>query len=345
MDKTPRELGYRMPAEWEPHEATWLSWPHDLETWPQDCLKSVEEAYLQIIEVLLRHERVHLLVADAEIEEKVSAALKQRKVSLKNFVCHKRPTADIWIRDYGPVFLKNREGKKAWCKWDFNAWGGRYAYLVQDRDVFGEENALLGGTCFRARMVLEGGSIEVNGEGACLTSEECLLNKNRNPGLSKAKIEERLKDYLGVTRIVWLGRGIAGDDTDGHVDNIARFTASETLVAAFEEDTRDENYPVLRENWERLCRSGEIREKKWDLVKLPMPGRMMLNGRRLPASYANFYIANHSVLLPTYRDSHDETARSILKELFPEREVFSIPCRDLILGLGSIHCITQQEPA
>jgi len=220
---TPAELGYRMPAEWERHEATWLAWPHNTETWSGKYLRNVQGIFLQIIEALLRDEKVHLLVRDLREQNTVLDALGRRGVSLGHFSIHIRPTADAWVRDYGPTFLKCKDGSKAWCKWTFNAWGGKYAYLSRDHHVFPPGTDLIPYPCFESGVVLEGGSIDTNGRDLCLTSEQCLLNANRNRWLTREDMERVLRHFLGVKEILWLGRGLAGDDTDGHVDDIARF--------------------------------------------------------------------------------------------------------------------------
>lgn len=357
MSSTPSALGYRMPAEWEAHDATWLAWPHNTETWPGKRLAQVGGIYLQMLEALLPHEKVHVLVNDEREEKRVRNLIKKIGSKARNLETHEVFTADAWIRDYGPTFVTGARGK-AWCKWIFNAWGGKYASLAEDNHVFsarkkggssenfgGQKGPLIMDPCFVAGIVLEGGSVEVNGRGACLTTEQCLLNKNRNPSLSKTEIEAMLKNFLGVSQIIWLGEGIVGDDTDGHIDELARFVNPTTIVAAYEEDASDPNHKLLKENWERLKRGFNEKGSKWDLVKLPMPGKVADGGTRLPASYANFYIANSVILLPAYDHPNDDRAKKILQEFFPKREIVTIPCRSLVYGLGAIHCVTQQEPS
>jgi agmatine deiminase len=334
-----------MPAEWEPHEATWLSWPHNVETWPGKRLAKVEDTYLQMLEGLLPNEKVHLLVAGLTEAGKVEGRLKKMGIRTKNLILHLIPTVDTWIRDYGPTFVVNRDKEeKAWNKWIFNAWGGKYPSLMEDTHVF-EDKSLIGHRNFDVGIILEGGSIEVNGAGTCLTTEQCLLNKNRNPKLSREEIENYLKDYLGVSNIVWLGEGIAGDDTDGHVDDITRFVNPSTILTVFEEDAKDENYHPLKENWELLKSAEKPSGGKWEVLKFPMPGKIADGNIRLPASYANFYIANGVVLVPVYGHKNDNRAVKILQELFPKREILPIRCNDLVYGLGAIHCVSQQEPA
>jgi agmatine deiminase len=341
--EVPAALGYRMPAEWERHESTWLSWPQNSETWPGKRISRVEEIYLQMLEGLLPGEKVNLLVRDASMGAAVKKRLEKMSIRTANLVLHSIPTNDAWIRDYGPTYIKNAKGEKAWNKWIFNAWGGKYADLMKDTHIF-EDKSLIPHPCFEAGLVLEGGSIEVNGAGTCLTTEQCLLNKNRNPQLSRAKIEQFLKDYLGVSHIIWLKEGIEGDDTDGHIDDIARFTDKNTVLTVFEEDEKDANYEVLKRNWEDLKRATDQDGKKWNVVKLPMPGIVAEEDERLPASYANFLIANESVLLPVYGHKNDKEAARILKEVFPKKEILPVRCNDLVFGLGAIHCVSQQEP-
>ncbi len=342
---TPASLGYRTPAEWAPHEATWLAWPHHTETWPGKRLAAVEETYLQMLEALLPREKVHLLVRNEREQDRVLSLLQNRRIKTTDLLLYLVPTADAWIRDYGPTFVVDSKGKKAWVKWIFNAWGGKYPSHLEDTKIFSRSLSLISHPCFESGIVLEGGSIEVNGEGTCLTTEQCLLNPNRNSRLTRLEIEQSLKDYLGISHLVWLREGICGDDTDGHIDDIARFVDSRTILAACEEDERDDNCPILKENWGRLKEAKDEKGRPWNLVKLPMPGAIADGERRLPASYANFYIANSVVLLPVFHDRHDERAVKILTEHFPKREIISIPCLDLVYGLGALHCITQQEPA
>lgn len=345
----PALQGYVMPAEWETHEATWLSWPHNVETWPGKRLAQVRDVYLQMLEALLPGEKVRLLVNDEAEKEQVLKFLKP-KINLNNLELHKIPTVDAWIRDYGPTFVKKKDGARAWCKWIFNAWGGKYASLMEDTHVFsllkkGSAAELINAPCFPLNINLEGGSIEVNGEGTCLTTEQCLLNKNRNPQLSKSQIEKHLRDYLGVSQIIWLNEGIVGDDTDGHIDDIVRFVNKNTILAVREKDTKDPNHEILEENWERLKHAKDENGKPWNLAELPMPGPVVDGDVRLPASYANFYIANKAVLLPVYSHRNDKRAAQILQEFFPKHEIASIECSTLVYGLGAIHCVSQQEPA
>jgi agmatine deiminase len=341
----PASHGFIMPAEWSEHEATWLAWPHHRGTWPgRGRLERVRSTILEIIETLLPHEKVRLLVSNRVEREEVTRLLKERDALNPNLFFHEAATADIWIRDYGPVFLKKPQGEKSWVKWIFNAWGRKYPSSLKDNDIFQKGAPLISHPCFEAGMVLEGGSIDVNGHGECLVTEQCLLNRNRNPSLSRSAIEKKLGEYLGINCVIWLSGGIEGDDTDGHIDNIARFAGPDTVLVSYEDDSQDENYAVLKRNWRRLKAFSSRRKRPVQMVKLPMPGRIMHGRMRLPASYANFYIANQIVLLPVYDHANDQRAAKILKEHFPTRRIIPISCRDIVYGLGAIHCLTQQEP-
>ena len=333
-----------MPAEWEPHEATWLTWPQNEITWPGKRLAVVRDTYLQMLEGLLPNEKVHLLLRDDQVQQEVLRFLKP-KLNIQNLMIHQAPVVDSWVRDYGPTFVKKGK-EKAWCKWIFNAWGGKYTDLMEDTHIFNPDSGLVSESCFDSKFILEGGSIEVNGKGTCLTTEQCLLNKNRNSSLSREEIEEKLRNYLGVSHILWLKEGIVGDDTDGHIDDITRFVDAQTVVTAFEEDESDENYLLLKENLDRLKNMTDQDGKKLKVIKLPMPGIVADEGVRLPASYANFLIANEVVLLPVYGNvKQDDRAIKILKEIYPKREILPISCNDLVYGLGAIHCVSQQEPS
>ncbi|HUF43071.1 MAG TPA: agmatine deiminase family protein [Verrucomicrobiae bacterium] len=343
---TPRSLGYSMPAEWAPHRATWLSWPHNRETWPTQ-LERVREVWIEMMCALAPYEHVCLLVNDESAERDVAARLKQVRAALENVSLIRIPTIDVWMRDYGPTFVSRAAGTEplAINDWIFNGWGGKYPAYEQDERVAGEIAALLKIPVFDHNVVLEGGSIEVNGAGTCLTTEQCLLNRNRNPHMSRAEIECFLKDALGVHHVVWLGEGIVGDDTDGHIDDIARFVAPTTVVCVRESDPRDGNYRFLEDNFERLQGAADQHGTKLSLVALPCPGAVYDEGTRLPASYANFYIANEVVLVPVFNDPKDAEALGLLQELFPRRQVIGLPCNEVVAGLGAIHCVTQQEPA
>jgi len=340
---TPRGLGYAMPAEWTPHEATWLAWPHDPVTWPER-VPQVERAYVQMIRALAPHERVELLVKDETTKARARDLL--RAAGVKDGVrFHDLPTADSWIRDYGPTFVKDAKGDVAMVDWRFNAWGNKYDSLLRDDGIPPKLEGLVGCRRFEVDAVMEGGSIEVDGAGTVLTTEQCLLNANRNPDLGRPEVERLLHDHLGVDRVLWLKEGIVGDDTDGHIDDLARFVDASTIVAAVEDDPGDENYDVLQDNLKRLRSFRNASGRPYHVVELPMPGRVGDEEGRLPASYANFYIANGVVLLPIFGHENDARAEKVLKGLFPRRTIVPIRCEDLVWGMGTIHCVTQQQPA
>jgi agmatine deiminase len=328
-----------MPAEWEQHQGTWLSWPKDPNTFPGKVLAAVEATYVKMVEALGAAEEVRVLVDDSKMEQRVKSKIRDgvrvRFMRIK--------TVDVWVRDYGPIYVKGRD--MAVVKWIFNAWGGKYDDLVHDNEA-GEAIAdSTGLQIFRPGMVLEGGSIDVNGAGSALTTEQCLLNANRNPGLSRDQIEGKLGRNLGVHNVIWLGRGIEGDDTDGHVDDIARFVSPRKVVAAVEEDVGDPNQEVLEENVRRLRSSRDQDGRPLDVIELPMPERVDAPDGRLPASYLNFYIGNGAVLVPTFGGRSDGLALRTLEEVFPGRDLVGIDCRALVLGFGTLHCVTQQIPA
>ena len=342
----PSGAGYRMPAEWEPHAATWLAWPHNVDTWPDD-LERVRRTWVEMIRTLAGGETVHLLVNDVSFETEVAARLRRGGVDTRRVVFHRIPTVDVWIRDYGPTFITREDpsGALAFVNWRFNAWGMKYPEYVADDAVPPRINEWLGLPAFTPGIVLEGGSIDVNGAGLCLVTEECLLNPNRNSGRTRQDIEALLRSALGLQRVVWLPAGMAGDDTDGHIDNLARFVNPTTVVCVVEEDPRDENYLALQENYRRLTRATDLLGRRLDVVPLPQPDPVVADGSRLPASYANFYIANGVVLVPLYGGPKDRTALDTLAALFSGRRVAGIDACALILGLGGIHCVTQQQPA
>ena len=344
--ETPRSLGYAMPAEWSRHRATWLSWPHNRETWPTQ-LEQVREVWVRMIQLLSPQERVCLLVNDEPTRQDVIRRLTNARAALDNVTIFQIPTVDVWMRDYGPTFVIRDSQEKALAFNDciFNGWGGKYESYEEDEQIAKEIASLLRVPVFNHPVVLEGGSIEVNGLGTCLTTEQCLLNKNRNPHMSRREVEEFLKDSLGVDQVIWLGQGIVGDDTDGHIDDIARFVNPATIVCIVEENSKDTNYSLLQQNLERLQAARDQNGNKLSIVPLPCPGPVYYEGARLPASYANFYIANGVVLVPLFDDPCDVKALGILQELFPDRKVVGLPCTAVVAGLGAIHCVTQQEPA
>lgn len=336
-----------MPAEWSRHEATWLSWPKDPLTWP-DRVPEVERIFLRMMEALSQRERVRLLVDDEATEDRVRRELRGTGAAAANIEFVRVPTVDAWIRDYGPNFLlgSGPDGPRlAYNDWGFNAWGDKYEALKRDDGIPRALEPLLGVERFEPGVVLEGGSIDVNGDGVCLTTEQCLLHPNRNPGLSRGDLERFLRDFLGVRTVVWLGEGIVGDDTDGHIDDIARFVSRDTIVCALERDPADDNYRLLQDNHRRLQAARDAAGRPFRVVALPMPERVESPEGRLPASYANFYIANGVVLAPVFGHPADREALEILGGLFPGREIVAIDCEPLVWGLGAIHCVTQQQPA
>ncbi len=363
-----------MPAEWEPHAATWIAWPHNRTDWPKK-FEPVPWIYAEIVRHLAVAERVEILVNDAAAERRVRAILASVQTPIANVRFHRFPTNRSWTRDYGPTFVRMdgvilRDGQIAaelgtddvpgpdrigCVKWRFNGWA-KYSDWKKD-DLAGD--AIVRRLNLRSwtpelagpkprRIVLEGGAIEVNGRGTLLTTEECLLSpriQQRNPGFSREDLERVFADYLGIRKTIWLGRGIAGDDTHGHIDDIARFVAPDTVLAAIEPDPADPNHVPLRDNLARLRAATDQDGRRLRVIELPMPAPVVFNGQRLPASYANFYLANGLVLVPTFGDPNDIIALDTFAELFPDRRIVPIYCRDLVLGLGTLHCLTQQQPA
>lgn len=329
-----------MPAEWEKHEAVWLAWPYDESTFP-NRVEKVEKVYCQIIKALEDGEQIYLLVSPS-IKNHVEEILNYNKIDFKNIKFYLTDYTDVWIRDYGPIFLINRKEKKlGWVKTQYNAYGKTkdpyYEPLLKDIKVF---NTLTpAGQKFNLDIVLEGGSIEVNGEGILVTTEQCLLNPNRNPHLNKYQIEKYLKNYFGVSKVIWLKRGLVNDHTDGHIDDLVKFVSPNKILCCYEDDQKDENYEILKNNSEILAKES------FEIIKLPMPHMYYNNNTKAPVSYANFYIGNKVILVPIFDDPNDEKALKIIKSCFPNRKVVGIDCCDLIYGGGAIHCITQQQPA
>jgi len=342
---TPRALGFHMPAEWAKHDATWLTWPRPEGISFPDAFETIPAIWAGLAKLLAEGEEVHINVFSPEYETEIRAALKKADAPVGQRIhLHPFPSYEPWCRDHGPIFVRNAN-ELAVVDWRYNAWGDKYPPCDLDDVVPQHVAKLFGLRLFSPPMILEGGSIEVNGEGTLLTTESCLLNKNRNPNLSQKEIEHYLCEYLGVTQILWLGEGIVGDDTDGHIDDLTRFVDAATLVTIVEDDPSDENYALLRENRRRLETLRDPRGKPWRIVDLPTPGVIEKEGQRLPASYANFYIANQVVIVPGFNHPNDTKACEILQSLFPTRRVVLSPALDLIWGLGAFHCITQQQPA
>ena len=344
-----------MPAEWERHEATWLAWPHNPEDWPGK-FQAVPWVYAEIVRLLSTRERVHILVDDLKSEFRAKGILERAGANLDQVTFHSWPTNRVWTRDSGPIFVRNGEGRVALTNWHFNAWA-KYPDWQLDDQVPGRVAGLVGVPEWQPsvemadgsvwRLVLEGGSIDLNGEGILLTTEECLLSEvqARNPGVSREKLERAFRDFLGIDQVIWLGCGVAGDDTHGHVDDISRFVGPATIVTAVEPNAKDANHAPLAENLERLKAARTLDGKQFTLVELPLPRPVIFRGQRLPASYANFYIANGLVLVPTFNDPNDRVALNILANVFPGRDLVGIHSVDLVWGLGTLHCMTQQQPA
>jgi agmatine deiminase len=351
--------GFRMPAEWEPHRASWLVWPHNRADWEVKT-SAIDWCYSEIVRHLVENERVAILFNDASTERRALSCLTKTRVDLSQIESYRVPTNRSWIRDYGPLFVvqpssESRSAEVALTDWGFNGWG-RYRAWKLDNAVPRKMAGRLGLRRFevavaesqrRRPIVLEGGSIDVNGEGLMLTTEECLLGsvQARNPGVGREALEKLFSDFLGVRRVLWLAAGISGDDTHGHVDDVARFVSEDTVVVATEADPTDANYDPLQENLARLASTKDLRGRPLTIVPIPMPRPLYFEGDRLPASYLNFYIANQCVLVPTFNDPTDRLALARLVPLFPDRKVVGIHAVELVLGLGTIHCVTQQEPS
>jgi len=344
--QTPALLGYSFPAEWHRHTATWLSWPHKEASWPGK-INTIYEPYRKFIKAISEGEFVCINVADTAMEAFAKEQLLKEGVDLSRIKFFHHPTNDAWCRDHGPAFLINPNvaEKKVIVDWGYNAWGDKYPPYDLD-DVI---PTLIAGDydihVYHPGIVMEGGSVDFNGKGTLITTTACLLNKNRNPQLNQKQIEGYLRDYYGVEQILWLRDGIVGDDTDGHIDDITRFVSEDTVVTVVEENKTDDNYSLLQENLKELKKMRLLNGKQINIIELPMPSPVIYEGQRLPASYANFYISNAAVVVPTYRDKNDAKALDVLSACFPDRKVIGIDSTDVIWGLGSWHCLSQQEPA
>lgn len=342
----PSALGYFFPAEFHKHEATWLSWPHKEASWPGK-IESIYPAYSEFVACLAKGEKVNIMVADAAMQTFACEQLYRAEADMNQVIFHHFPTNDAWCRDHGPSFLlnKDKEMGKAIVDWGYNAWGNKYPPYDLDNLIPEKVAMILKIPCFKPGIIMEGGSVDFNGKGTLITTEACLLNPNRNPQHSREEIETILRDYYGVRQLLWLKDGIIGDDTDGHVDDLTRFVSENKVVTVVESDKKDENFQVLKENLKMLQDFRLPDGQSLDIVELPMPSAVIYEDTRLPASYANFYISNKHVIVPTFRDKNDEKALDILSGCFPGREVVGIDSWDLIWGLGSFHCLSQQEPA
>jgi len=342
---TPKQQGYHFPAEFAPHTATWLSWPHKEASWPGK-IETIYPRYAEFIKCIAEGERVRINVADEFMKEKAVGYITKAGADLKNVEFFFHPTNDAWCRDHGPAFLINPvEKKKMIVDWGYNAWGGKYPPFDLDDVIptlIGKHYHL---PVANPGIVMEGGSVEFNGKGTLLTTRACLLNINRNPHLTQQQIEEYLISYYGVDHLLWLGDGIVGDDTDGHIDDLTRFVNGDTVVTIVEENKNDENYAILQDNLKELKTLRLENGKQMNIVELPMPSPIVYEDQRLPASYANFYIANKYVVMPTFRDKNDDRAIDLLQQCFKDRKVVGIDSTDIIWGLGSFHCLSQQEPS
>ncbi len=346
-NKTPKELGYYFPAEFSPHKATWFSWPHKKASWPGK-IEKIYKPYSEFIAEVSKGELVNINVANVEMKDFAMNYINQAEANLDNINFYIHPTNDAWCRDHGPAFLINPqslEHKKAVVNWGYNAWGDKYPPYDLDNEIpllIAKEEKL---PVFTPGIIMEGGSVEFNGKGTVLTSRSCLLNENRNPQLNQNQIEEYLKNYYGVKQVLWVDDGIVGDDTDGHIDDTVRFVNEDTVLTVVESDPTDENYEILQTNLKQLKKMKLLNGKSLNIIELPMPAPVVYEGCRLPASYANFYIANKSVIVPVYNCENDEVALEIIQQCFPDRKVVGIDSTDIIWGLGSFHCLSQQEPA
>lgn len=342
-ESTPRSLGYRFPAEWEKHEATWLSWPHKEESWPGK-IATIYEPYCQFIKIVATGEKVRINVRDEAMKAFAIAELKKVDADLTQIEFYLNASNDAWCRDHGPAFVVKAK-QKAVVDWGYNAWGGKYPPFDLDDVIPTKIAKHFDLPLFTPDIVMEGGSVEFNGAGTILTSRACLLNENRNPHLNQEQIESYLREFYGADQILWVGDGIVGDDTDGHIDDITRFVNEDTVLTVVESNPLDENYLLLQENLNELKAMRLQDGRPLNIIKLPMPSPVIYEDTRLPASYANFYIANSAVIVPTFRDVNDKIALEIIQKAFPDRPVVGIDSTDIIWGLGSFHCLSQQEPA
>ncbi len=344
FNNTPKQNGFHFPAEWAKHTATWLSWPHKEESWPGK-IGMIYYKYAEFIKAVAEGELVRINVVDDQMEAFAKQQLQLVGADLTKIEFFQFPTNDAWCRDHGPAFLVNPATKqKAIVDWGYNAWGGKYPPFDLDDVIPTRIGEHFGLHVYNPGIVMEGGSVDFNGAGTVLTTTACLLNKNRNPQLNQSQIEQYLLNYYGMDQVLWLGDGIVGDDTDGHIDDITRFINEDTVVTVVEENKNDDNYHLLQENLQTLKTMRLLNGKQLNVIELPMPDAVIYDDQRLPASYANFYIANSAVVVPTYRSANDDKALSILSQCFPDRKVIGIDSTDIIWGLGSFHCLSQQEP-
>jgi agmatine deiminase len=341
----PRDLGYYFPAEFDRHSATWLSWPHKEDSWPGK-IQTIFPYYAQFIKALAESERVCINVNDESMKAFAIRSLTQAQVDLQRVSFFFHPTNDAWCRDHGPAFLINPEAaeKKVIVDWNINAWGNKYPPYDLDDLIPTLIARHYGIPVYYPGIIMEGGAVDFNGKGTVISSTCCLLNKNRNPQLNQEQIEKYLLDYYGMSQVLWVSEGIIGDDTDGHIDDTVRFVNEDTVIAVVEENTSDENYDLLQKNLSELKRMRLLNGKQLNIIEIPMPDEIIYNDQRLPASYANFYIANQSVIVPTYRSKKDDRVLQTIADCFPARKVVGIDSTEIIWGLGSFHCLSQQEP-
>jgi agmatine deiminase len=343
--RTPKQAGYYFPAEWHQHTSTWLSWPHKEASWPGK-IESIYARYIDFIKAVSTGETVNINVNDEQMKQDVLERLQSADADMSAIHLHIHPTNDAWCRDHGPAFLINPKSDvtKLILDWGYNAWGGKYPPYDLDDVIPTLIGKHLNLPVINPGIVMEGGSVDFNGKGTVLTTTQCLLNENRNPHLNKAQVEKYLEDYYGISQILWLHEGIVGDDTDGHIDDITRFVNEDTVVTVVEENRQDENYEILQQNLKDLKQMRLLNGKQLNVIEIPMPTPVVYEDQRLPASYANFYISNAAVVVPTFRCANDERALHILTQCFPDRKVIGIDSTDIIWGLGSFHCLSQQEP-
>lgn len=338
---TPAEQGFYFPAEWAKHDGTWLSWPHNADTWPGK-MEKIWPAYLQFIRLLTESEQVHINVISVEMAKEAHKKVKKFGADLSKVFFHVHPTNDAWCRDHGPSFVIN-DHEKIIVNWGYNAWGNKYPPFDLDNEIPKKVAITLGLPLAEPGIIMEGGSVDFNGAGAVITSEACLLNPNRNPALNREQIEQKLKNFYGVNEILWVNDGIVGDDTDGHIDDTVRFVSEHTVVTMVEPNQADENHAILEENLS-LLKEMRIGEESLEIIEIDMPEPLFYKGQRLPASYANFYISNAHVIVPVFNSIKDEQALKKLQACFPNREVVGVDSTHLVWGLGSFHCLSQQEP-
>lgn len=341
----PKDSGYFFPAEFEPHVATWLSWPHKEASWPGK-IYTIYPSYCKFIKELTKGELVRINITDEAMKSFAIGHLEKENVDLSKVEFFFNPTNDAWCRDHGPAFLINpaADEKKIIVDWDYNAWGNKYPPFDLDDVVPTVIGKHFNIPVYHPGIVMEGGSVEFNGKGTVMTSTACLLNPNRNPHLNQQQIEEYLCNYYGMEQVLWVDEGIIGDDTDGHIDDTVRFINEDTVLTVVEENTKDENYELLQQNLKQLKRMRLLNGKQLNIIELLMPDELTYEEQRLPCSYANFYIANKSVIVPTFRSDKDDKAIQVIQDCFPDRNVAGIDSTDIIWGLGSFHCLSQQEP-